>query len=253
MILFFVMSSCTDIYKESLEKVKSAMVEKDYETALNLFSEIITDSIAGDEIYNVYYGRALCYFELNDLRRAKLDIKEAFKINIDNEGYKDLKGKSLWLSARISVIEGKREEALRKFKKATAYMKTSPLYSTIGYQEMKLNRYNDALMSLNKAIHLDSKNAYAYNNRALVFLELSKLIRARKDIIKSIELDPDNPYVYKHSALIFIEKEQFNLACEDLYKARDLGYATFSQDGDSEEVQELIDRYCNPEDFIETR
>jgi tetratricopeptide (TPR) repeat protein len=71
---------------------------------------------------------------------------------------------------------------------------------------------SQALALLNAAIIGNSKNAYFYNNRGLVFLEMDSLEAALKDINKSIEMDPYNGWAYRNKGIFYLKKHEFENA-----------------------------------------
>ena len=71
-------------------------------------------------------------------------------------------------------------------------------------------------------------------------LKLGNTKEALKDVNKSLKIKEFNAYAYKNRALIYIELGQNENACLDLKQAIDYGYS--QQYGD--EVKELIKTNC---------
>ncbi len=100
--------------------------------------------------------------------------------------------------------------------------------------------YLGALALFDKALKMNPKFDYAYNNRGYAKLQLNDLKGAREDITKSMDLNDKNSWGYKtYAQLLFAEKKD-KQACEKLKIAKELGYA----DEYDEEVNDLIREHC---------
>lgn len=86
-----------------------------------------------------------------------------------------------------------------------------------------MGRYEEALVYFNKALELDKDEPLTLNNRGYTRYKLNNLAGALEDIDKSIILYATNAYAYKNRALVYIalDKEE---ACKDLQKARELQF-----------------------------
>lgn len=70
----------------------------------------------------------------------------------------------------------------------------STLYNNKGYAYYFLNRYEDALNQINKAIELNKQNSYAFKNRALILIKLNEKEKACTDLNQAIKLGYENQY-----------------------------------------------------------
>lgn len=224
----------------------SVYQSENYESAWEMYTEII-ESGDSSYLFHSYYMRAYCKYKLEKYNDAILDIEKSLEIPGKSKVAKRIKGNSNWLYSRTLEHLDKPNESLGRLKKASNYIESSLLYSTISILEFELGFFEEALNSSSISIQLDPKNAYAYNNRALIFLHFKKLEKAKKDVRKSIELNDRNPYAFKHRAMIYIAEEKFELACKDLKTAENLGYATFQNEIDSDHVSNLIKLHCSNE------
>ncbi len=192
-------------YSQSeIETANKAYENSDFEGALTQYSTILNTKSADSLKYECYFGKALCLYRLEKYTEAKSNLKLAQTIKKVHRDYKFIMGNSFWLYGRIYSKEDKKKKSLRYFKKGAAYVQTSGLFSNIGFKDIQLNKYKEALRYLDQAIEMDNKNAYAYSNRALVFLKLLEFEKALKDIQKAIFLDQTNPYAFKHRAMIYL-------------------------------------------------
>lgn len=243
--LFSILCSNFIFSQSSVEysTAQAAFEKGNYAEASELFSEVIVFNGASER-YEALYSRAYCYYKLENYTKAKADLKVALKIKPGHPNYKFIKGSSYWMYANIVATKGPSQKSLKLLKKASLYTQTSLLYSTIGFEEIYLKKYADAMQSLNTSIKLDDKNAYAYSNRALAYVKLNRLVEAKKDIERSIQLDAKNPYAYKHRALIFIALKDYEAACHDLDLASELEGSTTIAGNNLEEVVQLQQKYC---------
>lgn len=247
LINIFALSSTYGQNLETMVKLKNAQkafTNEEYQEAVKLYSELVS-TCKTSEIHYYYYGRANSYYKLTKYNESFEDLAQALKVKKSNNRYYWIKGNCYWMMARIHSKTKDPKQAYKNYKKALKYYRSSELYSSIAYAEIKLQKYEKAIENLEKAIELDENNAYAHNNIALAYLNLDMISKAQESVKRSIELNPENPYAFKHSAMINLKLEQLDNACADLQKAKELGYSTFSNEADSEEVQEMIDLHCS--------
>ena len=223
-----------------------AMKAADYAAAIEFYEKALAEG-KSKHMYYVHYKKAFCHYSINQNEQSEVHIKKALKIKKNYRQYNWIMGNSIWLRARILSKSGDNEQSLVYLREATNYLQPSLLYSTIAFEEIILKQYDQALENLNLAIDLDGENAYAFSNRALLFIYQKNYERARFDINKSISLDSTNPYVFKHSAMLYIELNQIDLACAELEKAEELDYASFGNEFDANDVAELQEKHCKSE------
>lgn len=229
---------------EKLDKADKFFFNEEYQNALNEYI-VIVDSLSNYQKHLVHYYISICYYNLLNYSDSKLEIKKALKVKKSNPQYKHIHEMCYWLLGRIYSKENDLKNSEKYLIKASKYSRNSLLYSTIAYEQNRQNKFKEAIENSNKAILLNEKNPYAYNNRAYSYLMLKDYQKARIDINKSYTLDSDNPYLYKHSALIYIALGEFNNACLELNIAKQKGYYEFGNEVDRNEVNDLIDKYCN--------
>ena len=227
---------------KQLEMAELSFSKKDFNKASLLFSELINSEPKMVEY--VYYRRAMCLYYLKEYKKAKNDLLSSLKINSKSDEYKYIMGESNLLLGRIYSKKGKNRKSLKYYLKATKFAEHENLYTNIGYQLIVLRRYSESIKYLDKAIDLDNKNSYALNNRGLAYIKLKKYNKAKSDIDLSININPNNPYAFKHRALLFIETKNIEKVCINLDKAKNLGYSEFGNESNSNEVSNLINKYC---------
>jgi rhomboid protease GluP len=68
---------------------------------------------------------------------------------------------------------------------------TSQMYFVLSFTEIKLNKYNDAKVHLEKAVQLDPGLSEAYYNLALIYLEENNIEQAKINAEQASKLNPD--------------------------------------------------------------
>ena len=99
-----------------------------------------------------------------------------------------------------------------------------------------INDYRSSIQDYNKAIELNPKYTYAYNNRGLAKVNLKDYRGAIQDYNKAIEINPNYADAYYNRGVAKIGLGQKNSGCLDLSKAGELGLAV---------AYDAIKEYCN--------
>ena len=99
-----------------------------------------------------------------------------------------------------------------------------------------MGNFDKAIKDFSKAIELDPKNAYAYNNRGLYKYHIQDKAGAIEDYNKAIELDPNNREAYFNKANYLFDLGNKSGACANWTKAGELGYT---------EALERVKKFCN--------
>jgi tetratricopeptide (TPR) repeat protein len=152
--------------------------------------------------------------------------------------------------------------------------KTTSNYIDLSYMYGEINDYKNCLAILEKALILEPKNIYIYNNlsyyssqvgnyddavkyaedgikivadpvwkgtllsnKSYGFIGLKKYKEALININKSIGLNPNNSFAYCFRAIANINLKNFETVCDDLNKAKSLGAVKLTED--------LIKQNCN--------
>ncbi|MEQ9359453.1 tetratricopeptide repeat protein [Coleofasciculus chthonoplastes] len=87
-----------------------------------------------------------------------------------------------------------------------------------------LERYEEALVSYDKAIELDPSYAEAWRQRGLVLQKLERYEEALVSYEKAIELDPNSAPIWLNRGLVLEKLERYEEDLVSCYKAIELGY-----------------------------
>ena len=79
-----------------------------------------------------------------------------------------------------------------------------------------------AIASYNRAIELDPDDAFAYNNRGVVYSNKEEYEKAIADYNRAIELDSDFACVYNNRGVVYSNKEEYEKAIADYNRAIEL-------------------------------
>jgi tetratricopeptide (TPR) repeat protein len=83
-----------------------------------------------------------------------------------------------------------------------------------------------AVMTMNKAIVIDSSYAGFYNNRGMYYYHLFADDKATVDIEKAVQLDNKNPIYYLNFSLVYYSANRFDEACNAFQAAKAFGLDT---------------------------
>ena len=133
------------------------------------------------------------------------------------------------------------DDAIMYLQKALNLYPDDPsLYGNLAFRYMDKGDFKKALELSEKVLALAPEDALGLNNRGFVKYKLKDFAGALNDINKSLQLYPENSFAYKNRGLVYIGENKIREACINLHKAVDLGFTEVYGD----EVQNLINKYC---------
>lgn len=103
-----------------------------------------------------------------------------------NPGLKEAKGNRAYvflLQNRYVEAATGYKELLREFPDDVSYL------NNLGYAELRLDDLESAMVHVQRSVDLDAKNAFAYRNRGLIHMAMSKHKEACADLKRAIQLD----------------------------------------------------------------
>lgn len=302
LFLFLSLAATAQPVKDLINQGQQLLGEKKFTEAIDIYNKAFTKDSTN---YNVFTGRGTAYFELKEFQLSYNDFSRAIALEPDsaiayhyranlmyilnytdeaiadntkaierttdekfllgcfiNRGsakvqkrdfkgaYEDFHRAYSYDTTDISVLNNlgtvldkldRQEEAIMYLKKAIVLDSSfvGP-YVNIGFQYSQLGRYEEALVYFNKALELEKEEPLTLNNRGFTRFKLNDLSGALDDINKSIFFFATNAYAYKNRALVYLALDKKEEACSDLKKARELQFE--KQYGS--EVNELLKKHC---------
>jgi tetratricopeptide (TPR) repeat protein len=190
--------------------------------ALSDFEKAIENNYKYADAYN---SRAKCYFKLGFAEKAiegytdAIKVDNTFALAYYNRGHSKQK---------LEDYNG----SIDDYKKAIEYNITNPalVYNELSFSQYSLNKLEDALYSVNKAIELEPSYANEYLvDKARIEYLLKDFVNSLKDFNKAIENNPNNEPAYYYRGLLKIEMKDTSGACSDFGISSELGNARASE------------------------
>ncbi|MCI0339186.1 MAG: tetratricopeptide repeat protein, partial [Acidobacteria bacterium] len=96
------------------------------------------------------------------------------------------------------------------------------IYLLFGYFYINIEKQTKALLSFDRAIELDPKNARAVANRGVIYQEMKRYKDALADFNRAIELDPKNAWAVANRGVIYGLMKRYKEALDELNCAIEL-------------------------------
>lgn len=109
-------------------------------------------------------------------------------------------------------------------------------WSNRGYELSRLERYEEAVQVLDKALEFDKDEPVVLSNKAYALLKLGRDAEAFTTVNRSLKADKVNPYALRTRALLYVRKGARKKACDDLDMSKALGGGS--------DVDDLIKEHC---------
>jgi len=156
---------------------------KEFKKAISDYSKVIEIKPSFEDIF---FDRAYSYIRLEDYEHAKNDLESQLKISP-----KDFKS----FANLINVKKKSKlyDEALADYEKIIIEFPNEPnlhiLYNNRAVTYKELNRPDEALEDINKALKINKNYSVGYLTRAGIYLDLEDKENACKDFKKALSLD----------------------------------------------------------------
>lgn len=190
LLIFGLTPSCGGDRQSGTEPQKDTLAAESKTPSIDKLNEMIQED---PENAQLYYERALAYYEFGDLAMALRDFDQ--------------------------TISKEPEFA--------------SAYHDRGICRFELNRFQEALDDFNQAILLDEKYAEAYFNRSLVWDELNETSKALADLDNAIAINPEFGDAYYNRAVYRLNSDRekscadFKKAAELGIREAELTYGQF--------------------------
>lgn len=215
-------SGLVQLYPDSLETYNqlgllfSRMGRTDL--ALAEYKQLLKREMHDTARVNYLVQQAWVKFSTRDFTGAYLDCLQAYEID-------SLDPATLNNLAIICDEVGKPEETLGYLYRLLKLDSTAvSAYVNIGFKMQLMENHAEAIRYFNKALTLQPDEPLSLNNRGYSKLKTGDLDGALKDINQSILLYPANAYAFRNRALVYLAKKNSKMACADIDEGLRLGF-----------------------------
>ena len=190
-----------------LHRAYHAHLEKNYHKAIELYTEIITDS-QFKHLYIVYEKRAGCYEEISEIEKAMIDYKKA--VELDSMNYLRYFRRGNFYSNHEEYYD----LAISDYSRSIEINPTYNSFNNRGLVYDDLEDFQKAIDDYLRAIAIDSSRRHVYNNLGVAYRSLNKNKEAIDSYTKSIQID-SNYYAFSNRADLYRINEEYEKALED--------------------------------------
>jgi len=172
-------------------------------------------------ISDIFFDLALAFYSKNLHDQALISINRSIEIDSENSNYYYLK------SRRVNNLEGY-EEALFSINKAIKIDSENSNYYAINSQSVK------SLKGDKKSIEIESENSDYYFVKSKILENLERYEEALTSINKAIEIDPVNPEYYSNQSSFLNCLRRYNdalISDEQTIKIASKNYSGYSNKG----------------------
>lgn len=217
--------------RAALEKGQQQLADKEFEAAVDTFSQAI--QMSNGQLGAPYIGRAQARKELEEYGKAQEDLKNFQQYNQDRAP--TLLAQASNLSGEIYLELGALGDALADFEEAVEYDSSNPLYQfNLGKVYAMGGAPDQGRKALTKWIEAGAddaeKNAEAYRLRAQTYAQLGKYEDADADIAAALAIDSDNHEIHALKGTIHAIQEEWDEAAASYKEA----LAKFEPEEDSD-------------------
>ena len=170
--------------------------------------------------------RALTYWRVKEVEKAECDYDELMRHYPNDDG--------VVLNASFCYTELlKWEKAIKVLEKAVEIHTDDPyLYNNLAYSYLWGGYYEKAIKVAKEGLKYAPDSTWKgilLNNMGYAEYKSGNK-KGLKTINKGIHFNPTNSFAYYYRALILIDQGKIDRACEDLYKSRELGGVNITLD-----------------------
>jgi tetratricopeptide (TPR) repeat protein len=175
-------------------KAEQAQREANYKEAVLRWNEVLK---ANPRHLRALSGRAFCWLELNEPRRAEQDCNQAI---------------GFWMGRDKRIQPG-----------AILYDKAyAAVYALRAEAKADMGQFNEAVRDYNMAVWLQPRSAEYYARRGLCFVVLARWSEAKWDAEKALEFQPDNFRALCIRGAVYMQGKEWEKALADANRAADL-------------------------------
>jgi tetratricopeptide (TPR) repeat protein len=245
--------------------------QKEYDKAIHYYTQAIA---CKPDFQLAYFNRANTFYEFKKPEPALSDIKEVLKVTPDTvpaifllgliytqlQQYQEAENafkKILTINSantealtNLGTVLYYREdyaEAKRYLNRVIGLKPEGDAYNTLSLTALAENDFASALSHVDRALSLQSSNAFYKNNKGYIFLRMNEPDKALPYIDESIVLDPYNAYAYRNKGIYYLYRNDAPNAIRMFEKAISLDDKTeqvYSYLAESYALNKQSDKAC---------
>ena len=153
-----------------------------YERAIEDLDRLL---VLQPEEHSYFYTRGWVYEEQGEFSAAASDLEHFLSIDPDADGF----GSNVY--ANVLAGQGLFEEALVQAEKAVSKQEGLGSFGSLGFAQVGMGRYEEAVKSYSRALEFDPRNAYALRGRAVAYRHAGKREKSEADLAAQAMVDPN--------------------------------------------------------------
>lgn len=240
-------SSLTWTYRRATLNLELGFHDEAIEDFNFVLSKINPNSIKFSAQRSIYHNLAIAYAAIEDYEKSLMYNYKALAIDKNNQAVLNNLG-SLLLRVKDYDLALEYLDKCHKlnpnnyyafFNKAKLYLDTGSYAKALSFIEKTIadkrsHKLSDKDISIEKTI---------WATRGEIYYKLDRTEEAIKDLQRALKENDVNSYAYRCLALIYKGNNQIDKACYALIKAKEYKY---DRTYDTTEVKELLNTYCIP-------
>ena len=195
---------------EAMERGMSALADKDYDAAVDAFTEAIH---LDPKNAKAFYNRGLAYDGKREFDKAIADLTEAIRLDPKDSGSYCSRG----------YVYGNKGDPDKAIADCTEAIRLDPNNATAfhnrGCSYTEKRDFDRAIADCTEAIRIDPKDITAFNNRADAYLRKGDVEKATADYKEVFRLNPNDARACGGRACLHWQKGELDEAIDDFTAA----------------------------------
>ena len=209
-------SSVTNDNKNSTKDIFEALKYKNYQQVINLSNTYLRTS----NNIEVYYCRGLAFSKIGKYFESIADFTKCLESNAQPTLYHLRANSKLKVEDYYGAISD--FDKIIELNKAPENYDLASIHNDKAYTLVSLNKLNEALLSVNKALDIRKDKWYIWDTRGEIFYKSGFFKKCIEDMTMAISIKPDqNSYYFR--GLSKIKMGDKVSGCQDLSKSGELG------------------------------
>lgn len=171
--------------------------------------------------YEILRCQASALQELEQFKQALTMLNRAMKIEPDDYTAYAIQGE---LKFALGQLDGALESFNKaiKLRKKQGLLPSAILLTKKSFTLMNLEKYNDALKIVKKAITINQKYAPAWSKKGFILRKLGRYSESLKAYNRATELASNDPNIWNNKGVTLFQMEQYDKAIKAFNKALDI-------------------------------